>query len=447
LSDQPSALADPTEVGSYFVANYPPFSVWSAEAVARDAMPALRTAPGNPANLVPPLGLYLHIPFCRKRCHFCYFRVYTDKNAQEVTQYLDVLAREWELYGQLPAIAGRDLNFVYFGGGTPSFLSTTQLQGLVRRLKAVASWNQAEEVAFECEPGTLTESKLAAIREIGVTRLSLGIENFDDRILELNGRAHRSPEIGQAYRSARSLGFPQINIDLIAGMVGETDANWASCIEKTIDLAPDSITIYQMELPFNTTISKDLLKGTRIFTDPVANWSTKRRWVQEAFEALERAGYHIGSAYTAVKDPSRTKFIYRDRLWQGADMVGLGVASFGLVNGVHIQNFDTWETYSDAIGHDELPLSRAYRPTAEEQLIRELVLQLKLGSIQPAYFRDKYGVDVVKRFREQFASLAAEGYTKTVSDAGVRLTRTALLRIDSLLPRFFLPQHVGIRYT
>src|SRR6478752_8816849 len=173
-----TALVDQPEVGSYFVATYPPFSVWSPDAVERDALPALAAAP-DPAV---PLGLYLHIPFCRKRCHFCYFRVYTDKNAQEVNQYLDVLAREWELYGQLPAIAGRDLNFVYFGGGTPSFLSTTQLQGLVKRLKAVASWDRAEEVAFECEPGTLTESKLAAIREIGVTRLSLGIENFDDRI-------------------------------------------------------------------------------------------------------------------------------------------------------------------------------------------------------------------------------------------------------------------------
>src|SRR5437899_8018096 len=111
-----SALADQTDVGSYFVATYPPFSVWSQEAVDRDARPAL-AAPADPSV---PLGLYLHIPFCRKRCHFCYFRVYTDKNAQEVGQYLDVLAREWELYSQLPAIAGRPLNFVYFGGVTPS---------------------------------------------------------------------------------------------------------------------------------------------------------------------------------------------------------------------------------------------------------------------------------------------------------------------------------------
>jgi oxygen-independent coproporphyrinogen-3 oxidase len=438
-----TAVDDQTDVGSYFVATYPPFSVWSREAVDHVAHPAL-AAPPDPDV---PLGLYVHIPFCRKRCHFCYFRVYTDKNAQEVAQYLDVLAREWELYAAEPAIAGRPLNFVYFGGGTPSFLSTQQLEGLVARLTATASWDAADEITFECEPGTLTEAKLAAIRRLGVTRLSLGVENFNDRILEINGRAHRSPEIGQAFRYARSLAFPQINVDLIAGMLGETEENWQACVQKTIELEPDSVTIYQMELPYNTTISKDLLKGTHLFSEPMANWSTKRRWVQEAFEALERVGYHVRSAYTAVKDPSRTKFVYTDRLWQGADMVGLGVASFGHVNGVHMQNHDTWEAYSDAVRRGDIPLSRAYRPSGEERLIRELVLQLKLGSVRPAYFKDKYAVDILHRFRDELASLAEDGYLKEASERVVALTRQGLLRVDVLLPRFFLPQHVGIRYT
>ena len=116
--------------------------------------------------------------------------------------------------------------------------------------------------------------------------------------------------------------------------------------QKTLELEPDSVTIYQMELPFNTTISSDLLKGAGRFAESPANWSTKRRWVDEAFEALERAGYHVGSAYTAVRDPERATFLYRDRLWEGADLVGLGVASFGHVNGVHMQNLDKWETYT-----------------------------------------------------------------------------------------------------
>ena len=439
----PSVLDDQTEVGSYFVATYPPFSAWTTAAVETDGRPALERPP------VPgvPLGLYLHIPFCRKRCHFCYFRVYTDKNAQEVGDYLDVLAREWELYASRPAVAGRPLNFVYFGGGTPSFLSTRQLEGLVGRLSALTPWRDAEEVTFECEPGTLTEAKLASIRGIGVTRLSLGVENFSDEVLELNGRAHRSPEIGRAYAFARSLAFPQINIDLIAGMLGETDENWRVCVQKTLELQPDSVTIYQMELPFNTTISGNLLKGTGRFEQPVADWPTKRRWVREAFEALEAAGYSVRSAYTAVKDPSRTRFVYTDRLWQGADMAGLGVASFGHMNGVHIQNLDTWETYAAAVRRDEIPLNRAYRPTPEERLIREFILQLKMGSIKPSYFKEKYKVDVLDHFRNGLGSLASDGYIAACDENRVALTREGLLRVDGLLTRFFRPEHAGIRYT
>lgn len=438
----PVADLDQTEVGSYFVANYPPFSVWTADAVSSDARVALASAPQDV-----PLGLYLHIPFCRKRCHFCYFRVYTDRNAREVEQYLDLVVREWELYARTAAVGGRPLDFVYFGGGTPSFLSTSQLDSLVTRLTDITPWRDAEEITFECEPGTLTEAKLSAIRRMGVTRLSLGVENFDDRILELNGRAHRSPEIGRAYNFARAIGFPQINIDLIAGMLGETEDNWRTCIQRTLELEPDSVTIYQMELPFNTTISGDLLTGGGRFHEPVADWATKRRWVREAFEALERAGYHVGSAYTAVKDPKVTTFVYRDRLWQGADLVGLGVASFGHINGVHVQNLDKWDSYGPAIDRGEIPLARAYRPTDEERMIREFVLQLKRGSVRPQYFSDKYAIDVLARFREPLARLQQQGYLASAGPDRIALTRDGLLRVDVLLRHFFLAQHAGVRYT
>jgi oxygen-independent coproporphyrinogen-3 oxidase len=442
---QGEAAVEQTDVGSYFIANYPPFSTWSPEGIT-DAHAALSEGLDAEGGVERALGLYLHIPFCRKRCHFCYFRVYTDKNAREVEQYLDLLAREWVLYAETAAIRGRGFDFVYFGGGTPSFLSTKQLQGLVSRLNANGEWNHASEITFECEPGTLTDAKLSAIRGLGVTRLSLGVENFDDRILELNGRAHRSAEIGRAYASARALGFPQINIDLIAGMLGESDANWRACVERTLALQPDSVPIDHMELPYNTTISGDLLKGGGQFSQ-VTDWATKRRWVAEAFEALERAGYHVGSAYTAVKNPSRTKFVYRDRLWEGADLLGLGVASFGHVNGVHMQNLDKWPTYAEAISRGDVPLGRAYKPTGEERLIREFVLQLKRGLNRPAYFRDKYGVDVLARFAGPLRSLGEDGYLSEATADRIALTREGLMRVDVLLPRFFLPQHAGIRYT
>jgi oxygen-independent coproporphyrinogen-3 oxidase len=438
----PSGAIEQTEVGSYFVANYPPFSVWSRDGVAADALPALETPPAPGI----PLGMYLHIPFCRKRCHFCYFRVYTDKNADEVNAYLDSLVRELELYSQLPAVGGRQLDFVYFGGGTPSFLSTKQLDSLVSRLKAIMPWDNAEEVTFECEPGTLTETKLSAIRAMGVTRLSLGVENFDDRILELNGRAHRSPEVFKAYDFAQSLDFATINIDLISGMLGESDDTWRNSVEQTLKLSPDSVTIYQMELPYNTTISGDIIKGAGQFSEPVADWATKRRWVREAFDAFESAGYSVRTAYTAVKDAD-SRFVYTDRLWQGADMAGLGVSSFGHINGVHMQNLDKWQTYSESLDRGQIPLSRAYRPTDEERMIREFVLQLKRGSVRPDYFNDKYGVNVSERFADHLKTLESSGFVSRATKDEVALSREGLLRVDSLLPGFFRPEHSGIRYT
>jgi oxygen-independent coproporphyrinogen-3 oxidase len=229
-------------------------------------------------------------------------------------------------------------------------------------------------------------------------------------------------------------------------MLGETDANWHDCIRRTLEMQPDSVTIYQMELPFNTTISGDRLKGTGRFTESLANWSTKRRWVAEAFEALESAGYQARSAYTLVRNPAETRFVYTDRLWEGADLVGLGVASFGHVNGVHMQNLDQWEAYAAAIDRGQVPLARAYRPTADERLIREFVLQFKRGVLYPAYFRRRYGVDVADRFAEPLAAMRAEGLV-TITPDSLKLSREALFRVDVLLRRFFRPEHMDVRYT
>jgi len=429
-----------TEVGNYFVANYPPFSYWDAETAKN-----VRGLLDRPQKAGVPLGVYFHVPFCRKRCHFCYFRVYTDKNADEIKRYLDAGIAEFEIYAKSPLIRGRKPKFVYFGGGTPSYLSVSQLKSLTNRMKALLPWDEAEEVAFEAEPGTLTEQKLAALREIGVTRLSLGVENFDAHILEINGRAHRTDEIYRAYNYARSIGFPQINIDLISGMVEETDENWRENVRKTIELLPDSVTIYQMEVPYNTGIYKEM-KAEGKLTAPVANWHTKRGWVDYAFAEMEKAGYTVTSGYTAVRDPEKTKFVYRDALWSGADLIGLGVASFSHIAGTHFQNITEFTQYLEAIQRGELPVSRAMTTTEEERMIREFILQMKLGRVSVQYFREKFGVNVAERFSQQFDDLRTR---KLIDSQGewIVLTREALLKVDTLLHAFFLPQHRGPRYV
>jgi oxygen-independent coproporphyrinogen-3 oxidase len=278
-----------------------------------------------------------------------------------------------------------------------------------------------------------------------VTRLSLGVENFSDAVLEENGRAHLSGEVYKAWKWIQDAQFHNVNIDLISGMVGETWDNWRENIKKTIELSPDSVTIYQMELPFNTVYSKDML-GNQV-ESPVADWPTKRAWLNYAYDELQAVGYHISSAYTLVKDPQKVNFSYRDNLWRGSDLLATGVASFGHVSGVHYQNKPEWGDYTRMLlEENRLPLFRAMRPTQHQLLVRELILLLKKGYLDLDYFQQKYGVNVVDEFRDAWRHHESEGML-TIEKNRVQLTREGLLHADALLPAFFEPQHQGVRYT
>ncbi len=442
VEELPSEEHSKTTAGNYFVGNYPPFSYWNKEG-AEHARAALAQPPVSGT----PMGIYVHLPFCRRRCHFCYFRVYTGKDAKpdRVANYLDAVEKETELYSRTPLLSGRRPRYVYFGGGTPSFLSIEQLTRLFHDLQKSFPWNECEEIAFESEPGTLTDEKLHALHDLGVTRLSIGVENFDDGVLKSNGRAHLSKEVYRAYEVSRQAGFQQINVDLIAGMLNETEANWRDCVRKVIDMGPECVTIYQLEVPFNTTLYKEMHAKGEIVA-PVADWPTKREWVAYAFSELENAGYTITSGYTAIRNPKVNHFMYREYLWRGADMMALGVASFGYFRDNHYQNEKDFGPYVDRLARGELPIARGLALSDDDRLIREFILIMKLGQVDAAYFQRKFDVDVLERFAAPLAHHAAAGHL-VLADGRITLTRQGLLRVDELLHEFFRPEHRGTRYT
>lgn len=419
-----------------FVSNYPPFSAWS-DARVDVALAAL----DRPPVAGVPLGLYVHVPFCRKRCKFCYFKVYTETPSAEIRAYVDAVKAEAKMMASKAFIGGRKLDFVYIGGGTPSFLSGDQIRELFDAIRSSFDVAPDAEITFECEPGTVRGPKIEVLRDLGVTRISLGVESWDPNVLEINGRAHEAKHIEPAYALCRDLGIPQINIDLVAGLVAETEETWATCIEKTVALAPDSVTIYQMEIPRQSAVWR-ALNGQGELGGTIVDIPTRRRWAREAFEALMAAGYSMTSGYTAVRNESKNRFVYRDRLWHGSDMIPLGVSSFGLVSGVHMQNDKNLKTYLETIGRGGLAIQRGYAMSQEEQLIRELILQLKLGEISLAYFRDKFGVDLRVRFERELADLSRREMVRVESDRVV-VTWDGLLRVDQWLWDFFQPEHAG----
>ncbi len=427
-----------TTAGNYFISNYPPFSFWSTDQVS-----AAKEMVQRPPALDTKLGMYIHLPFCRKRCHFCYFKVYTGKEVRKLDRYVAAAKTEAHRWAEQAVIGDRPLKTVYFGGGTPSFLSAAQLRDLFEGLQSALPWDQTEEVTFECEPGTLNEEKLKVLRDLGVTRLSLGIENFNDHVLKTNNRAHGSKPIYTAYETARNCGFPQINVDLIAGMLEETEENWAWNVERTLEIEPDCVTIYQMEIPFNTTIYQQMEAEGQIEA-PVADWDTKRRWVKYALGELEKRGYTVTSGYTAAKD--NAPFIYRDALFQGWDIVPVGVSSFGFLSGMHLQNQKDIDPYMDAAEGGELPLRKAYQTNETERFVREFILGLKKGWLDTRALKEKFGVDPLQRFEEPLRDLEKEGFI-WVNDGVIKMDRDTLLQVDSLLHQFFLPEHQDDRFT
>jgi oxygen-independent coproporphyrinogen-3 oxidase len=262
------------------------------------------------------------------------------------------------------------------------------------------------------------------------------VENFDDAILEANGRAHLSAEILRAWDWIKAADFPSTNIDLIAGMVGETTESWRRTVEKTLALEPDSVTIYQMELPLNTVFVHDA-KATGA-PAAVADWPTKREWVGWAFDRFVERGYSISSGYTLVRDPERVHFRYRDMLWEGSDLVALGVASFGHLSGLHYQNASHWDDYLSAVEAGRLPIARGLAPTKRELLVRELVLGLKKGTLDVERLRRKFGIDPLAEWAGEWRQLADEGLLDAVAPRPV-LSRRGLLQVDALLHRFFGP--------
>jgi oxygen-independent coproporphyrinogen-3 oxidase len=435
--NSPPRLTEPV-AGNYFVAVYPPFSVWEAAQV-----PSLHEALNRPAQ-PRPLGIYVHLPFCQHKCDYCYYLSYTAQPAAVVDRHVTTLVRECELLAERTGVKGRPLTFAYFGGGTPSMLGADQIRRLMDGLQGALGWGGIEEVSFECAPRSVRPELLATLRHCGVTRLSMGVQSFDDGLLRLNGRFHLAADVARACSQMRRADFAWVNLDLMCGLLGETEAQWRDSVRRAIELEPDGITIYQTEIPHNTRLYRDFRAGN--LPDAPVSWETKRARLDAGFRELERSGYTVVSAYNAVRVPQRHQFRYQEALWSGADLLGLGVAAFGYFGGTHYQNQATLEEYESAVERGELPLKRAFQLSPHDQCVREFVLQLKLGAVPLAPFRQRFGVDPGARFAEPLRALAAEGWL-TVADDVVRLTRRGLLRADRLLPRFYNPAFEAVRYT
>lgn len=300
----------------------------------------------------PTLGVYVHVPFCRTRCRYCdFYRV--GENRGRMSRFLDALATEIDGWSELH---GRRVETVFLGGGTPSLLEPAEIGAVLERLRGVFAVDAGAEITAEANPSDLDDGRLRGLREAGVNRLSIGVQSFVDRELGLLGRRHGAADAERVVSSARSAGFDSISLDLMVGIPAQTDGSFARSVERAIELAPDHVSAYLLEVHPGSEIDSLRRERPRLFAGEEA---VRRRYLALR-ERLSAAGFR----HYEISNFARAGHECRHNLryWRCADWLGLGPAAHSFVDGRrfrHLPDLEGWTR--DPLAVEELPAD----PSAE----------------------------------------------------------------------------------
>lgn len=276
-----------------------------------------------------PLSLYIHIPFCARKCAYCDFASWPGREALWPL-YFSALEAELSSWG--PALADRTVTTVFFGGGTPSLPEAAQIAHLLEAARGAFAFAAAPEITLEANPGTLTPEKLTVYRAAGVNRLSLGVQSFDDGLLRALGRIHTAQEARDAVTLAREAGFHNLNVDLMYALPGQTMAQWADTLAQAVRLGVPHVSAYSLIVEDGTPMAARVATGEAVLPDEETVVSMQRLATRTFREAgLER--YEI-SNYARPGYICRHNYAY----WTRGEYLGLGCAAHSLIDETRFQN-------------------------------------------------------------------------------------------------------------
>lgn len=375
---------------------------------------------------LPPLSLYIHIPWCVKKCPYCDFNSHALKGGGLPEQaYVDALLQDFDQ--ELAAIQGRELHSLFFGGGTPSLMSAAGFDRLLQGLRQCVPFAKDIEITMEANPGTYEHDRFKSYRDVGINRLSLGVQSFQDEKLKALGRIHCAEEAYEAISSLRDIGFDNFNIDLMHGLPDQTTADAMSDLQKAIDLSPTHLSWYQLTIEPNTVFYSKI----PVLPEDDELWAIQER----GWDLLERAGfqqYEI-SAYSKPGKRARHNLNY----WQFGDYIGIGAGAHGKVTdrgkGVIYRN---WKTRMPA---DYLNPEKAFEAGRRVLEISELPIEFMMNGLRlnagvhESLFSQRTGMPLMV-LQEQRDSALAQG----LLEEGDRLqpTHQGRLFLNNLLELF-----------
>lgn len=375
------------------------------------------------------LGIYIHIPFCVKKCPYCDFTSFTPETLPE-EEYLTAVTKEIE--ARKGEAGGKEVGTIYFGGGTPSLLSPTSVETILRAIS-----NQFEvkdpEISVEANPGTVTLDKLKGYRDAGVNRLSIGVQSLNDRLLKVLGRIHTREEALKAYEAARKAGFKNIGIDLIHSKPGETLSDWGKELEEAVSLRPEHISAYSLTIEEETHFGHLHEKG--ILTLPPEEAQVDM--FQATKEILEKAGYehYEVSNFALPGFRSRHNQIY----WRGGEYLGLGVSahSYSKIGwGIRRGNTHDLTEYLGLVDEKGTAFVEEEILTKEKAMGEAVFLGLRiLEGIKMKEFKERFGVGIEEAFANAVHDLTEKGLLE-ITQGHLRLTKKGLLLLNEVSVRF-----------
>lgn len=412
-----------------FTFQYPPFNL-------------LQVKDANIFQKKRPLHVYVHIPYCKTKCRYCYYKLWAvgEQGTDEIDEYLKLLSREIELVSRDPEVQACAVRSVYIGGGTPSLLSEDQLTRLFSLLKQSFAFNDNYEFCVEVNPdqGVLTREKLTLMANSGVTRLSMGVQSFDDRLLKLNGRAGSAGEFYRVFEIARSLGFRVINLDFMSGMLGENWANWTRQFDTILSLRPENVSMYKLEFYLNTRLTKQIRQTNR--APGLLSDEEEAKYAQYAFERLQDEGNYIAkNCYSLTRDED-VAHIHAPGVWDGESLLGLGLSAYGVFGDRMYQNTAELKDYENAVQSGKRPIQRAHPISAREAVARTMVFGIKSLGIGRSKFRERHGFEMMLLYGDTIRDLIDRGLLVDDGET-IRVPRSKYIYADDICRAFFLPEH------
>ena len=317
------------------------------------------------------LGLYLHVPFCRTRCHFCAFtlQIHREDRAQ---RYLHALSGEMRLHAGQQSLAGRRLDTVYFGGGTPTALSAAQLEGILQNVRDSFGLTGSAEISVEAHPDTVTEDSLRQLADAGVTRISFGAQSMDDSELLQIGRRTSGNRTQAAVGMARAAGFANINLDLIYGVPGQTLDGWLATLEAVLSLDPAHLSCYALTVEEKTRLHIDVRRGDAVEPDTALQ--------NEMEDAASRRLAAAGFTRYEISNYARPGYACRHNLlyWQGQDYLGLGPSAQSYLDGRRFGNAESVDDYCRTLEEGRLPVAESELLSEDQRQRERIVFGLRL---------------------------------------------------------------------